>query len=224
MLSVPRGEIIEIVNKRAIRLREQIIPVESLAAILSLPVSAPETGDAMVVIIRTGEEKLGLLVDDILGREEMVVKPLPPHLQALRMVSGATIGERNTIVNVLHIPEIFRQARELGQPGKRHEVRRSANALSVLVVDDSINTREIEKSILEAYGYGVVTAEDGQEALEKCRETLYDLVITDVEMPRLDGFSLTERLRADERYQAVPVPTSSRAPSTSPTCWRRCAA
>jgi CheY-like chemotaxis protein len=75
----------------------------------------------------------------------------------------------------------------------------------VLVVDDSVNTREIEKSILEAYGYRVVMAGDGEEAWEKTRDELYDLVITDVEMPRLDGFSLTERLRADERYQHVPV-------------------
>jgi chemotaxis protein histidine kinase CheA len=206
MISVPRSEIIEIVNKRAIRLREQIIPVESLATILKLPASsAPETDDVMVVIVRDGEEKLGLLVDDIVSREEMVVKPLPLHLQKLRMVSGATIGERNSIVNVLHVPEILRQARELGQSGRRVQQPKEAHASTVLVVDDSLNTREIEKSILEAYGYKVVTAEDGQEALEMTRDTLYDLVITDVEMPRLDGFSLTERLRADERYGAVPI-------------------
>ena len=75
----------------------------------------------------------------------------------------------------------------------------------MLVVDDSINTREIEKSILEAYGYAVVTAEDGEEALERTQEVLFDLVITDVEMPRLDGFSLTKRLRGDERYRNVPI-------------------
>jgi len=68
-----------------------------------------------------------------------------------------------------------------------------------------MNTREIEKDILEANGYRVETAEDGQDALDKARLKVYDLVLTDVEMPRLDGFSLTERLRADERYQTVPV-------------------
>ena len=206
MLSVQRSEIIEIVNKRAIRLREQIIPVESLSALLKLTKeSSVESNEALIVIIRDGEEKLGLEVDEIIGREEMVVKSLPTHLQSLRMVSGVTIGERDSIINVLHVPELIRHAREISEPGRLRPAITEDRAATVLVVDDSMNTREIEKSILEAYGYNVVTAEDGEEAFEKTREVLYDLVITDVEMPRLDGFSLTERLRADDRYRHIPV-------------------
>ena len=206
MLSVQRREIIEIVNKRAIRLREQIVPVENLAALLRLPAEVTaETGEALIVIIRDGEEKLGLVVDEIIGREEMVVKPLPLHLQNLRMVSGVTIGEQDSIINILHIPELIRQAREIAEPGRQRPAAREDHAATVLVVDDSINTREIEKSILEAYGYTVVTAEDGEEAFEMTRETLYDLIVTDVEMPRLDGFSLTKRLRDDVRYRNVPI-------------------
>ncbi|MDO9308099.1 MAG: hybrid sensor histidine kinase/response regulator [Deltaproteobacteria bacterium] len=206
MLSVRRSEVIEIVNKRAIRLREQIIPVENLSDLLRLTNEASaETVEVLIVIIRDGEEKLGLVVDEIIGREEMVVKPLPPHLKNLRMVSGVTIGERDSIINVLHVPELIRQAREIADPLRLRPAAREDHAATVLVVDDSINTREIEKSILEAYGYAVVTAEDGEDAFGKTRKTLFDLVITDVEMPRLDGFSLTERLRADERYRAVPI-------------------
>lgn len=206
MLTVQCSEIIEIVNKRAIRLRAQIIPVENLDALLRIPrEGTPSTNAALIVIIRDGEEKLGLIVDEIIGREEMVVKPLPPHLQNLRIVSGVTIGERNTIINVLHIPELFKQAREIAEPGKRSLAVKEERKQTILVVDDSINTREIERSILEAYGYLVEIAEDGEEAFAKTREGLYDLVITDVEMPRLDGFSLTERLRGDERYRNVPI-------------------
>jgi CheY-like chemotaxis protein len=206
MLLVQRGEIIEIVNKRAIRLREQIIPVESLAALIKLPSeSVSETDEVQIVIIRDGEEKLGLLVDEIIGREEMVVKPLPSHLQNLRIVSGVTIGERDSIINVLHVPELFKQSHEIAEPGRRVLAVKEDRIQTVLVVDDSINTREIEKSILEAYGYTVVTAEDGEDGWEKTRETLFELVITDVEMPRLDGFSFTERLRADDRYRHVPI-------------------
>jgi chemotaxis protein histidine kinase CheA len=204
MLSVQLGEIIEIVNKRAIRLREQLIPVENLSSLLRLPGEPAAGADVMIVIIRDGEDKLGLIVDEIIGREEMVVKPLPSHLQNLHMVSGVTIGERDSIINVLHVPELFKQSHEIGEP-RRVPQASVARAATVLVVDDSINTREIEKSILEAYGYIVATAEDGEEAFEKTRENLYDLVITDVEMPRLDGFSLTRRLRDDERYRNVPI-------------------
>ncbi len=205
MLTVEGTEIIEIVNKRAIRLRNQIIPVENLAALLKLSCAeAPPAAERTLVIVRDGEEKLALIVDDILGREEMVVKPLPAHLQSQRFVSGVTIGDRNNIVNVLHAPELLRLAREISQPGQSPP--RQKKALSnILVVDDSLNTREIEKSILEAHGYAVATAEDGEEAYVRTRNLLYDLVITDVEMPRLDGFSLTERLRADERYRYVPI-------------------
>lgn len=206
MLSVQRNEVIEIVNKRAIRLREQIIPVENLSGILKLTQEfADDSDEVLIVIIRDGEEKLGLVVDEIIGREEMVVKPLPLHLQNLRIVSGVTIGEGNAIINVLHIPELFVQAREIAEPGRRTAATRENSVTKVLVVDDSINTREIEKSILEAYGYNVITAEDGEEAFEKTRETLFDLIVTDVEMPRMDGFTLTKKLRGDELYRNVPI-------------------
>ena len=205
MLSVRKDEIIDIVHKQAIRLQEQIIPVESLAAILGLPCETEgHTDERLLVVVRDGSEMLGLMVDEILGREEMVVKPLPGHLRNLRLVSCVTIDEGNSIVNVLHVPELFRLARELAEPARTHDLAEEHRA-TILVVDDSFNTREIEKSILEAYGYFVITASDGQEALEMTRDQMYDLVITDVEMPRLDGFSLTERLRNDDRYRNIPI-------------------
>jgi chemotaxis protein histidine kinase CheA len=205
MLSVHKDEIIDIVHKQAIRVQEQIIPVESLASILGRPCETEgHTDERLLVIVRDGSEMLGLMVDEILGREEMVVKPLPGHLQNLRLVSCVTIDEENSIVNVLHVPELFKLARELGQPARPHAPAGESRA-TILVVDDSFNTREIEKSILEAYGYFVITASDGQEALEMTRDQMYDLVITDVEMPRLDGFSLTERLRNDDRYRNIPI-------------------
>lgn len=209
MLSVNRDEIIKIVHKRAIRLREQIIPVENLSSILKLDRNDEDEGgddkQVLLVIVRDGEEKLGLIVDDILGREEMVVKPLPAHIKNLRMVSGVTIGERNSIINVLHVPEIIKIAREVSNPAVKRQADSEERTATILVVDDSINTREIEKSILEAYGYTVFTAEDGEDGWEKTRQTQFDMVITDVEMPRLDGFSFTERLRGDAKYKNVPI-------------------
>jgi CheY-like chemotaxis protein len=78
-------------------------------------------------------------------------------------------------------------------------------AINILVVDDSLNTREIEKEILQAYGYNVTLAVDGVDGLEKAREFRYDVVILDIEMPRMDGFSLTEKLRAEEAYKDTPI-------------------
>lgn len=206
MLTARPDAIIKIVNKRALRLREQLIPIEDLSTILGLPrTAASGAKEVLIVIIRDGEEKLGMIVDEVIGREEMVVKSLPEHLQNLRLVSGVTIGERNSILTLLHVPELLKRAREIAEPERRSLEVKEVDVASILVVDDSYNTREIEKSILEAHGYLVDTAVDGEEGFEKTRIKQYDLVITDVEMPRLDGFSLTERLRADKGYHAVPI-------------------
>ncbi|MBF0414002.1 MAG: hybrid sensor histidine kinase/response regulator [Desulfamplus sp.] len=224
LCTVNIDEIIEIIGKKAIRLREEIIPVEYLTIILKLndvsdtiekkTALSQQSASVSVVVVKDGANKLGVMVDDIIGREEMVVKPLPSHLSNLKIVTGGTIGTGDSIVNVLHIPEIVRLASKHSDYSLSYDkLHRSdagdfsskVSATNILVVDDSVNTREIEKSILEAYGYNVETADDGQDALEKADNKLYDLVITDVEMPRLSGFSLTEQLRADSRYKNVPI-------------------
>lgn len=213
IISVPPTEIIKIVTTSAIRLRNQLIPVSELAELVAVggagrPEAAGAEGqrEVILVIVRDGQEKLGLIVDEVIGREEMVVKPLPAHMRGLRLLAGLTLGARDRIITVLHGPELIRRARTGGgrtapRPAQASEAKRH----SVLVVDDSFNTRELEKSILEAYGYEVSTAEDGEDALEKIADVQYDLVVTDVEMPRLDGFSLTERLRGHERYREIPI-------------------
>jgi chemotaxis protein histidine kinase CheA/ActR/RegA family two-component response regulator len=205
MLSIRRDQLVEIVHKRALRLREQLIPVENLALLLGLPLAEVSKEEVLVIIISDGNEKMGLIVDEILGREEMVVKPLPPHMQSLKLVSGATLLEGDTILNVLQTPELFQRARSMAEALRPAVAATMAMEISILVVDDSVNTREIEKSILEAYGYRVVTAEDGEEAYEIAQNERFDLIVTDVEMPRLDGFSLTERLRGNARYRSVPI-------------------
>jgi two-component system chemotaxis sensor kinase CheA len=97
-------------------------------------------------------------------------------------------------------------ATETREPRRQTAQNKDEGAVvNILVVDDSINTREIEKSILESYGYRVTLAEDGADGLEKAKGFIFDAVITDVEMPRLDGFSLTERLRKEESYRNTPI-------------------
>ena len=204
MLSVPRSEVVEVVGKRAIRLREQLVPVDDLGSLLGLP---PESGtkDALIVVVVDGEERLGLIVQEILGREERVVKPLPTPMSEVRIVSGATLGEGDTILNVLRVSALVRMAKEAARSGHRTEAAITPRMARILVVDDSVNTREIERSILEAHGYQVVTAGDGEEAFETTRTEAFDLIVTDIEMPRLDGFALTRKLRQDERCHGIPI-------------------
>lgn len=135
----------------------------------------------------------------------MVIKPLPAHMKNIKFVSGVTVSGRNEIINILHVPALMDASRKAAGVRGRQLKENGKKEINILVVDDSVSTTEIEKSILEAHGYGVSLAEDGIKALQKTKEFKYDLVITDVEMPRLDGFSLTERLRADENYRDVPI-------------------
>ncbi|MDP2646405.1 MAG: hybrid sensor histidine kinase/response regulator [Desulfobacterales bacterium] len=205
IIRIPESEIIHVLNRKAIRLREELIPVANLETVLNLPGNggASSSSNLLVLITRVGSEKLGLIVDTLLDEEDMVIKSLPPHMKNIHIVSGVTISGRNEVINILHVPGLIKEAGKTKLA--RAPAKERVGAAHILVVDDSVNTREIEKSILEAYGYDVDVAENGLEAVEKTREKQYDLVITDVEMPRLDGFSLTERLRADDSYRDTPI-------------------
>ncbi|MBT5550942.1 MAG: hybrid sensor histidine kinase/response regulator [Nitrospina sp.] len=207
IIKIPREEILDVVNQRAIRLREQIIPVVELKEILNSPGEKefPQK-EVLIILLVMGSEKLGVIVDSLVSEENVEVKPLPSHMKSIELVSGASISGKNEIIILLHVPRIFelaKQAKEGKHVDKFHKEEEKANY--ILVVDDSVNTREIEKSILESYGYNVDTASDGMEAMEMVKEFKYDLIVTDVEMPRMDGFTLCEELRKDSRYKLVPV-------------------
>ncbi len=207
IIKIKATEIIDVVGRKALRLREEFIPIAEMDGVLNIGnngIKKPET--LLILIVQVASEKIGFIVDAILDEENMVIKPLPDHLQRVRLVAGVTISGKNEIINILNVPALMETAKNAGvvRPTSREDDA-AEQEIHILVVDDSINTREIEKSILEAYGYRVTLAGDGLEALEKTEQSRYDLVITDVEMPRLDGFSLTERLRADNSYKHVPI-------------------
>ncbi len=208
IIKIDSSEIIEVVNKRAISLRDQIIPVVHLDRTIDLPdYRQSDPKELVVVLVAMGSEHLGLIVDSIVSEEDMEIKSMPSHMKNNELVSGVTLSGKNNIVLVLHVPQLFslakagQEARHLEDAEEEEEVKR----LRILVVDDSISTREIEKSILESYGYEVETARDGADGLEKARKTQYDLVVTDIEMPRMNGFELTQRLRGEESYKLTPI-------------------
>ncbi len=208
IIKIDSSEIIEVVNKRAISLRDQIIPVVHLDRTIDLPhPRQTDPKELVVVLVAMGSEHLGLIVDSIVSEEDMEIKSMPSHMKNNELVSGVTLSGKNDIVLVLHVPKLFNlakaveEAKHLDDDSAEEEIRR----LRILVVDDSISTREIEKSILESYGYEVETAKDGAEGLEKCRQFQYDLVVTDIEMPRMNGFDLTQNLRREEAYKLKPI-------------------
>jgi two-component system chemotaxis sensor kinase CheA len=206
ILSTSEEDLIDVVDKKAIRLRSEIIPVIEVSVLLNLP-SARLTikNRLLVIVVRLGNEKLGLIADALLDEKDAVIKPFPAHLKNLKLVSGVIIADNNEIINVIHVPAIVESAQRMKGRSLREGSKEEETPINILVVDDSLNTREIEKGILESYGYRVSVAEDGLDAIGKASEFKYDLIITDIEMPNLDGFSLTERLRNNADYKNTPI-------------------
>lgn len=203
-------EVIRVVDREAVRLRDQIVPIASLAEVLQLPDGpfASPNGWLYLTVVEVAGERTGLIVDEVASEEEVLINPLPRHLKRIGLLAGATISPDGSIILILHVPGLVRAVRGLTAAPRETAPPAEEEAPRILVVDDSLNTREIEKSILQACGYRVDLAKDGLDALrmiERAGEETYDLLIVDIEMPRLDGLSLTEQLRRDERYARVPI-------------------
>ncbi|KFC78563.1 hybrid sensor histidine kinase/response regulator [Buttiauxella agrestis] len=207
-----REEIRDIADRPAIILHNEFIPVISAAEILRIndrhgsQTPTPVATSLLLIIIQNQFGKMAMLVDNLLDERNMMIKPLPKHMQHQALVSGMVLTADNQLVSVLQVPVLMEMAQKQGQPrAAAHKPEVRQNSWHVLIVDDSLNTREIEKNVLEAHGYQVTLAEDGFSGLQKARLTQFDAVLTDVEMPVMDGFSLTKALRAEENYQHIPI-------------------
>lgn len=163
-----------------------------------------------VVILRTGKRRIAFLVGAVVGQQESVVKSLGKQLSRVRNVAGATILGSGKVIMTLNPTDLAKSARlAKGRPtvvaqeglARAKQVQRSA----ILVVDDSLTTRNLEKTILETAGYEVMVAADGVEALRILRSNSCDLVVSDLLMPRMDGFQLTATMRDDPNLKDVPV-------------------
>ncbi len=158
------------------------------------------------VVVGTGDRRICFMVDELVDETEIVLKSLNPVLATAEYVSGATIMGDGSVVLILDVPGLINAAKNGSKTLPRRSGRDNAPRKRILVVDDSITTRELEKSILEAQGYEIDLADDGTFALERLRaNNRYDLVISDVEMPRMDGFELTKIIKADPVLRSLPV-------------------
>lgn len=213
LISVDPDALISVADRNAVIIRNEFVPVIQLVDLLKLPQeSAPKRSlsrtrsDLLLLVIRVHTEKLALIVDELLDERDLVIKQLPEHLSFNQLISGMVTTGHNELVSLIHVPYVLDIARQSRQPSaKRAQADQDKPKKRILVVDDSLNTREIERDVLEAWGYHVTLAEHGQEGLDKALAEQFDAVLTDVEMPVMDGFTLTARLREHERYQECPI-------------------
>ena len=198
-------------NRQTVLLEGRPASLVRLESVLGLP-SRPYRGDDStplpIVVLQSADQKIAFLVDEVLHEEEVLVKPLPRPLVRVRNIAGATVLGSGKVVAVLDIPDLLVSARSGGAPPAVTPGREN-NAPTVrkriLVVEDSITSRMLLKGILEGAGYRVRIAVDGLDAFTILREELFDLVVSDVEMPRMNGLDLTARIRAEKRLSELPV-------------------
>ncbi len=181
-----------------------------VAASQVLDLGTAAAGDA-VVVIGAARERYGLVVDRVRGEQSLSVQPLEPVFGKLRDVAAGALLDDGTPALVLDVPDLLLSiARLLDQGATLNAGRRDAAAASgparrILVVDDSMTVREMQRKLLAARGYRVDVALDGIDGWNTLRGTDYDMVITDIDMPRLDGIGLLERIRQDPRLHRLPV-------------------
>lgn len=209
-VKVNMDEVSTIEGRMAVQIHEQIIPLVRLDEVLGLPPPRDEERKAkkemLAVIVASLDRRVGFTVDEIVGEEEAFIKSLGKHLGKVKNVSGAIIMPTGEVVVVLDAADLITHSALGISPAPRKkpasEVKRKERR--ILVVEDAFSTRELEKSILETHGYFVDTAVDGLDALDRMTSTKYDLIVSDIEMPRMDGFELCETLKKNEEYKDVP--------------------
>jgi two-component system, chemotaxis family, sensor kinase CheA len=161
------------------------------------------------IVLKVGEEKLGLFVDALIDQQDVVIKPQSQLLKRVRNVSGATILGNGEVCMVLNphdlIESVRKQVLSRSVSSSRSKVETSSRKQVILLAEDSIATRTQEKRILESAGYEVVTAVDGLDAFNKLKTRYFDAVISDVQMPNLDGLGLTYKIRQQKEYSDLPI-------------------
>lgn len=211
-LLVPEHDIFYIEGRETIALNEQAVSLVRLSELLELP---PPENQVLLkseqlpcIILQVGQDYMGVVVDDLLDEQDVILKPQSKLLKRVRNVSGATILGTGEVCIVLNPQDMMRsmQKRSISAIALGQIAAGPTKAPSmILLAEDSIATRTQEKRILEAAGYQVVTAVDGLDAYNKLRTGHFDAIVSDVQMPNLDGFSLTAKIRQHKEYNELPI-------------------
>jgi chemosensory pili system protein ChpA (sensor histidine kinase/response regulator) len=196
-------------GQHAVEWHGQPVPLYFLGSLLELPGCTPLAQRySPVVIVRSGSTRIALHVDHVAPSQEVVVKHVGPQLARLTGMAGATVLGNGDIVLILNPVQIAATGRG-AQAGEGDTATfaptRIEIAPTVMVVDDSVTVRKVTQRLLSREGYQVMLAKDGIDALRQLQDTVPDVMLLDIEMPRMDGFDLTKNLRGDDRWKHLPI-------------------
>jgi chemosensory pili system protein ChpA (sensor histidine kinase/response regulator) len=158
-----------------------------------------------VILVRAGEHSTGIVTDELIGSREIVVKTVGPQVSGIRGISGATILGDGRICIILDVGALVRSDWRLTAPPERPQRSRTDERVFALVVDDSITVRRVTQRLLERNGMRVMTAKDGLDAISVLQDHVPDVILLDIEMPRMDGYEVASHVRNDPRLKDIPI-------------------
>ena len=210
-LDLALADILQIEGRQHFFHHGRQVGLVAASQLLQRPSSAPAAGSVRVVVVRERDALYGIAVDRFIGERVLAVLPLDTRLGKVQDISAGALLDDGSVVLIVDVEDMTRSVEKLLSSGRLERIDRSAGAASkqagkrVLVVDDSLTVRELQRKLLLAAGYEVAVAVDGMDGWNALRAETFDLLITDIDMPRMDGIELVTLLRRDTRLQGLPV-------------------
>ncbi len=208
---VTRDSVDTVEGRATARIADQAVGLVQAAGLLELGDAEP-TGESLAVVSIGARDRLcGLIVDEFLGEDDLVIRTLDPRLGKVPHVSAASIRDNGQLLLLLDADDLVQSALQMLGEGRIRGAARPAAAAGamrrrrVLVVEDSITVREVERQMLQREGYEVDVAVDGVDGWNALQRGGYDIVLSDVDMPRMNGIDFIRTLRADPRFATIPV-------------------
>ncbi len=211
-------EVKTVENQKTIRMEGEVLSLVNLGACLGIPerggISSPqidgsgqeEQADYMpVLVLASSGRRIAFGVDQVLDEQQVLLKSLGRQLVRVRNIAGAAVLGSGRVTLVLNPSDLMASALRVKQGPEAPAEKEAPETRRILVADDSITARTLIKNILQTVGYQVTTAVDGMDALTHARSEEFDLVVSDVDMPRMNGFEFTAKLRADPKLAELPV-------------------
>jgi two-component system sensor histidine kinase and response regulator WspE len=208
---VSRSEIQTLEGRPFFLLANQRLGLVTARQLLGYPPAGTAKDELSVVVLGERNARFGLVVDSFLGERELVVQALDKRLGKIQAVSAAAFMEDGSPVLIVDADELLGSAEKLTREGPPLQIQAGTGEIPrrsqkrILVVDDSLTVREMQRELLRELGYFAEVASDGAAAWAALRRGRFDLVITDVDMPRMDGIELTALIKRDARLKSVPV-------------------
>ncbi len=209
-LELPPEAIVQIEGRQQFWHDGRHIGLVSASQLLNRPVSQNGDQRIKVVVIRERDTLYGVAVDRLIGERVLVVMPLDARLGKIQDISAGALLDDGSVVLIVDVEDLLRSVEKLLSTGRLERIERRGAAREVarkrvLVVDDSLTVRELQRKLLSNRGYEVAVAVDGMDGWNALRSEDFDLLITDIDMPRMDGIELVTLLRRDSRLQSLPV-------------------